>query len=241
MTRRLSAPRSSRPPRATPTFDRGEAVLVGRLTRRDETAYRQVVERLHTHLYRLARAHVGDAATAEDIVQDTWLAVVSGVDGFRRGSSLRTWTMSIAKNLAINTATRDARCQPLATPLTDGELGAEAMWTRPAQSPEETLLAREKQDAIARAIAALPPKQRKILTLRDLEGATREEACRHVEVSAANQRVLLHRARAKVRTRLALADGVADPSPSAASEAATAERRTRVIDVEGASAPLHGA
>jgi RNA polymerase sigma-70 factor (ECF subfamily) len=220
MTHRLPAPRSTRPPRATPTFDRGEAVLVGRLTRRDETAYRQVVELLHTHLYRLARAHVGDAATAEDIVQETWLAVVSGVDGFRRGSSLRTWTMSIARNLAINTATRDARCRPLAAPLTEGELGAEAMWTRPAQSPEETLLAREKRDAIARAIAALPPKQRKILTLCDLEGATREEACRHVEVSAGNQRVLLHRARAKVRTRLAQADAFADPSPSAASEAA---------------------
>ena len=220
MTRRLPAPRSTRPPGATPNLDHDEAVLLGRLTRRDETAYRQVVERLHTHLYRLARAHVGDAATAEDIVQDTWLAVVSGLDGFRRGSSLRTWTMSIARNLAINTATRDARCQPLAAPLTEGELGAVAMWTRPAQSPEETLLAREKQDAIARAIAALPPKQRRILTLRDLEGATREEACRHVEVSAGNQRVLLHRARAKVRTRLAQAQAVADPSPSSASEAA---------------------
>ena len=220
MTRRLSAPRSSRPPRATPTFDRGEAVLVGRLTRRDETAYRQVVERLQTHLYRLARAHVGDAATAEDIVQETWLAVVSGVDGFRRGSSLRTWTMSIARNLAIDMATRDARCPPLAAPMSEGELGAGVMWTRPAQSPEETLLAREKRDAIARAIAALPPQQRKILTLCDLEGATREEARRHVEVSAGNQRVLLHRARAKVRTRLAQADAVAGPSPSAASEAA---------------------
>jgi RNA polymerase sigma-70 factor (ECF subfamily) len=220
MTRRLPAPRSTRPPRAIPTFDRGEAVLVGRLTRRDETAYRQVVDRLHTHLYRLARAHVDDAATAEDIVQDTWLAVVSGVDGFRRGSSLRTWTMSIARNLAINTATRDARCRPLAAPVTEDELGAGAMWTRPAQSPEETLLAREERAAIARAIAALPPKQRKILTLLDLEGATREEACRHVEVSAGNQRVLLHRARAKVRTRVAQADLVADPSPSAASEAA---------------------
>ena len=220
MTHRLQAPRSTRPPRATPTFDRGEAVLVERLTRRDETAYRQVVERLHTHLYRLARAHVGDAATAEDIVQDTWLAVVSGVDGFRRGSSLRTWTMSIARNLAINTATRDARCPPLAAPLAEDELGAGAMWTRPAQGPEEALLAREKRDTIARAIAALPAKQRKILTLRDLEGATREEACRHVEVSAGNQRVLLHRARAKVRTRLAQAQAVADPSPSSASEAA---------------------
>ena len=220
MTHRLPAHRSTRPPRATPTFDRGEAVLVARLTRRDETAYRLVVERFHTHLYRLARAHVGDAATAEDIVQDTWLAVVSGLDGFRRGSSLRTWTMSIARNLAINTATRDARCQPLAAPLTEGELGAVAMWTRPAQSPEETLLAGERRDAIARAIAALPPKQRRILTLRDLEGATREEACRHVEVSAGNQRVLLHRARAKVRNRLAQADAVAGPSPSAASEAA---------------------
>jgi len=220
MTRRLPAPRSTRPPGATPNLDHDEAVLLGRLTRRDETAYRQVVERLHTHLYRLARAHVGDAATAEDIVQDTWLAVVSGVDGFRRGSSLRTWTMSIARNLAINTATRDARCQPLAAPLTEGELGAVAMWTRPAQSPEETLLAGERRDAIARAIAALPPKQRRILTLRDLEGATREEACRHVEVSAGNQRVLLHRARATVRTRLAQADAVADPSRSAASEAA---------------------
>ena len=220
MTRRLPAPRSTRPPGATPNFDHDEAVLVGRLTRRDETAYRLVVERLHTHLYRLARAHVGDAATAEDIVQDTWLAVVSGVDGFRRGSSLRTWTMSIARNLAINTATRDARCRPLGAPVTEGELGAEAMWTRPAQSPEETLLAREKRDAIARAIAALPPKQRKILTLCDLEGATREEACRQVEVSAGNQRVLLHRSRATVRTRLAQADAVADPGPSGASEAA---------------------
>ena len=220
MTRRLPAPRSTRPPGATPNLDHDEAVLLGRLTRRDETAYRQVVERLQTHLYRLARAHVGDAATAEDIVQDTWLAVVSGLDGFRRGSSLRTWTMSIARNLAINTATRDARCRPLAAPVTEGELGAKAMWTRPAQSPEETLLAREKRDAIARAIAALPPKQRRILTLRDLEGATREEACRHVEVSAGNQRVLLHRARATVRTRLAQADAVADPSRSAASEAA---------------------
>ena len=220
MTHRLPAPRSKRPPRATPTFDRGEAVLVGRLTRRDETAYRLVVERLHTHLYRLARTHVGDAATAEDIVQDTWLAVVSGVDGFRRGSSLRTWTMSIARNLAINTATRDARCPPLAAPLAEDELGAGAMWTRPAQGPEEALLAREKRDTIARAIAALPAKQRKILTLRDLEGATREEACRRVEVSAGNQRVLLHRARATVRTRLAQADAVADPGPSGASEAA---------------------
>src|SRR5439155_2467720 len=164
---------------------------------------------LDRHLYRVARGYVRDAATAEDVVQDTWLAIISGIHRFQRRSSLRTWASHIATKRAISTALLDARCRPLTSPPTDAEFGARTIWSRPAPTPEEALLARERRDAVARAIAALPARQRMVLTLRDLNGATSQEACREIGVSKGNQRVLLHRARSKVRIAVDAGDAMA--------------------------------
>jgi RNA polymerase sigma-70 factor, ECF subfamily len=191
-----------------------DAALVDALRNGDEAAYTELVERLGPSMLRLARVYVSSMAVAEEVVQEAWLAVLTGVDRFEGRSSLKTWVFRIVANKAKTRAEREGRTVPFsslgdAEPAVDpdrfvdtGEPG-KGPWATPPMSldrvPEDRLLAREARERIVAAIVALPPAQRVVITLRDVDGLTAEEACEVLGVSDGNQRVLLHRARSKVR------------------------------------------
>jgi len=190
-----------------------EARLLQALRDRDEEAFVELVDRLGPSMLRVARAYVPTRAVAEEVVQEAWLAVLTGLDRFEGRSSLRTWIFQIVANKAKTRAVREGRTLPFSSlggdePAVDparftDEGGGKGAWIEPPRSldavPEERLLARE---AVAAAIASLPPAQRAVIALRDVEGMRAEEACAVLEVSEGNQRVLLHRARSKVRAAL---------------------------------------
>lgn len=185
-----------------PTANPGtERDLVAALRRRDETAYRVMVRRYTPLMLRLARPHVPSQAIAEDVVQDTWMAVLLGIDAFQCRSRFTTWLMRILLNTARKRGVREH------TPVRWDALGAEPLSTEPlptAQaSPEATALSAEVRVVLEKAIRVLPDRQRTVLVLRDVEGWPAEEVCALLDVSANNQRVLLHRARSAVRATLA--------------------------------------
>ena len=211
--------------RTPPSADAGdERLLVQALRDRDERAFERVLERDYSAMLRTAMGYVGSRARAEEVVQETWLAVLSGIDDFEGRSSLRTWIFRILVNRARSCAAREARVVPVTSlgesregagrggtpyppdPLERGAVGAEpGFGAGPAAGAtgEELLLSRELRERIEGAIAALPPKQREVIVLRDVEGWSANEVCDMLDVSEANQRVLLHRARVKVRGLLA--------------------------------------
>jgi RNA polymerase sigma-70 factor, ECF subfamily len=199
----------------------GDAQLVAALRSGDQAAFADLVDRWGPALLRLARAHVPSQAVAEEVVQETWLAVLNGIDGFEGRSSLRTWVFGILLNQARTHGRRERRSLPFAAlrrraeegggPAVDperfqGRRGQRPGWwaapPAPWHDPEERLASAETQGALRDAIAALPPRQRDALLLRDVLGMSAEEACRVLGTSEGNQRVLLHRARAKVRSAL---------------------------------------
>jgi RNA polymerase sigma-70 factor (ECF subfamily) len=203
--------------------EHGDAALVDALLQRDEAAFVELVARYQGPLLRLALVYAGGRSVAEDIVQDTWLGVLQGIERFQRRSSFKTWLFRILVNRARTRAEREGRTVPFsalgdatmdsAEPAVPAErfLGADDPlwphhWAVPPKgwgsSPEEELLARETLHLIEDAIAALPPAQREIITLRDVEGWTAEEACNVLGITETNQRVLLHRARSRVRAAL---------------------------------------
>jgi RNA polymerase sigma-70 factor (ECF subfamily) len=190
-------------PRAGTTTDAGagERDLIAALRRRDETAYRVLVRRYTPLMLRLARPHVPSQAIAEDVVQDTWVAVLRGIDAFECRSRFSTWLMRILLNTARKRGVREH------TPVRWDALGAEPLPTDPipavGASPEATALSAETRVVLDNAIRALPDRQRTVLVLRDVEGWAAEEVCELLGISAGNQRVLLHRARAAVRVALA--------------------------------------
>jgi RNA polymerase sigma-70 factor (ECF subfamily) len=204
---------------ATPLHD---ASLVAALRRGDEAAFVGLVEQYQSSLLRLARLYVSDGAAAEDVVQETWLGLLRGLDRFEGRASLKTWLFRILVNRARTRAVRDARTSPFSTLV---ELETETVESaldparfRPADDPrwpghwllppspddlpEQRLLCEELTEEVRAAVAGLPPAQREVVTLRDIEGWTAEEVCRLLELSEANQRVLLHRGRSKVRAAL---------------------------------------
>jgi RNA polymerase sigma-70 factor, ECF subfamily len=152
---------------------------------------------------------------AEEVVQETWLAVFTGLERFEGRSSFKTWLFRILTNKAKTRGQREGRTLPFSAFAADGDEGEGAVdadrfvgpdgrhgghWAAPPRGvPEERLLAAEARARIESAIDALPPNQRAVITLRDVEGLSAEEACNVLGVSETNQRVLLHRARAKVR------------------------------------------
>jgi RNA polymerase sigma-70 factor (ECF subfamily) len=153
---------------------------------------------------------VSSRAVAEEVVQETWLAVLTGLERFEGRSSLKTWLFTILSNKAKTRGQREARTLPFSAFAADGDEEDTAVdadrfvrggaWGAPPRGiPEERLLAGEARARIDRAIAALPTNQRAVITLRDVEGLSAEEACNVLGLSETNQRVLLHRARAKVR------------------------------------------
>ncbi len=194
--------------------------LVERLRRREEAAFIELVERYHGSLVRLAQSFVSTRAAAEDVAQETWVGVLNGIDRFEARSALKTWLFRILVNRAKSRGVRDARCLPFSSLVSaaeedegpsieperfngDGHRWA-GHWSAPPKGweGEERVLARETREVIRRAIEHLPPAQRTVISLRDVEGLDSEEVCALLELSEGNQRVLLHRARTKVRKAL---------------------------------------
>lgn len=176
----------------------GESALLEALRRGDEGAFAGLVSEHDASLRRLARLYVANAAIAEEVVQETWLAVIRGIWAFEGRSSLKTWIFRILVNRAKTRAALRSRGESEASPSDPEELDAPA----PGPSPEQTLLARELGVTLRRVIDGLPPNLRTVLWLRDVEGWTSEDVCNVLAIQETNQRVLLHRARSRVRTAL---------------------------------------
>jgi RNA polymerase sigma-70 factor (ECF subfamily) len=172
--------------------------LVEALRRGDESAFASLVDSLGPTLLRMARLHVPDQASAEEVVQETWLAVLAGIDRFECRSSLKTWIFAILVNLARTAGERESRSRPLSS-FDDGlAMIEERAAGRCEAEPEERALARFDRARIEAAIAALPERQRILITLRDVCGFDAHEACELLALTPVNQRVLLHRARRRV-------------------------------------------
>jgi len=195
-----------------------ELRLLARLRAGDEQAFAELVDRCHGTMLAVALAHVRTRASAEEVVQEAWLGVIRGLDRFEGRSSLKTWILRIVVNIAKTRGVREARSLPFTALEGDGQPAVDprrfrgpedpytggwkvfpANWHR---LPDETLHQRETLALIVAAIAALPPAQRAVIRMRDVEGCSSEEVCAALEVSEGNQRVLLHRARSRVRAAL---------------------------------------
>jgi RNA polymerase sigma-70 factor (ECF subfamily) len=197
-----------------------DAALVAALRAGDEEAFMAIAQAWGPQMLRVALMYVSSVAVAEDVVGETWLAVLRGIDGFEGRSSLRTWVFRILANRARTRGAREARSVPFSS--LGGELGADepavdpdrflgdgSRWPghwasapQPFDQPEERLLADETRRVVEDAIARLPPAQRAVITLRDVEHWDPADVSEALEVSEGNQRVLLHRARSKVRGAL---------------------------------------
>lgn len=195
----------------------GEAALLARLRAGDERAFAALVDAYHSRLTRLAGTFVKSAAVAEEVAQETWLAVVTGIDRFEGRSTLKTWLFRVLVNRARTRGAREARSLPLSSlgAAEDGEPAVDparfdgrGRWTAPPQSwdldtPEALLLGEETRACLEAAIAELPERQRLVLLLRDVEGISADEVCNILDVAETNQRVLLHRARSALHRALA--------------------------------------
>ena len=208
----------------------GEAALVADLRRGDESAFRSLFDAHNSSLLRLARTYSPTPALAEEIVQETWVGVVKGIDGFEGRSSLKTWIFRILANVARTKATREARTIPFSAAAADEETdtgldpdrffaadhpryaGHWKLGPTPWGLPEERLLSDEMRQVLITAIDALPPAQREVITLRDIGGWPADEVCNALAISESNQRVLLHRARTKVRTAVEAELGAVAPT-----------------------------
>ena len=184
-----------------------EMRLVEGLRNRDEQAFEQLIHMYQSALVRVAQMYVSSRAIAEDVVQESWLAVLNGIDRFEGRSSLKTWIFRIVANRAKTRGQREARSRPFSSlepePSVDPDRFVGGHWaTFPESWPEERLLGAEALRVIGEAIEALPPSQRAVITLRDIQGWSAEEVRNALELSETNERVLLHRARAKVRAAL---------------------------------------
>jgi RNA polymerase sigma-70 factor (ECF subfamily) len=187
----------------------------------DEAAFTALVERYHSSLFRVAMIYVRNRAVAEEVVQETWLGVLTGLERFESRSLLKTWIFRILTNRAKTRAERERRTVPFSALASEDEAAGPSVdparfrggndpwaahWAAPPSSwedvPEHRLLAGETRRVIDESIGALPPMQAQVITLRDVEGWNSDDVCGLLGISEANQRVLLHRARSKVRAAL---------------------------------------
>jgi len=213
--------RSSRgepgPPAEAGRADRATvtAILAG-----DEAGFRSLVEQNHRRMVRLARCFVSSEATAEEVVQETWLAVIQGgLERWEGRASLRSWILAIVANRARSRGACDARTIPFSAFGRWGDEGGPALdpdrfhppnhatwpghFRRPLDRwPSDRLESRELLDRVRTAIEALPPQQRAVITMRDVSGCESAEACAALGISEGNQRVILHRARCRVRAAI---------------------------------------
>lgn len=192
-----------------------DAALVERLIAGDQAAFASLIERYHGSLVRVAMLFVADHATAQEVAQETWIGVLNGISEFEKRSSLKTWIFRILTNRAKTRGVREGRSIPFSALGTDenepavdpGRFDAKNMWSDPPvmwneDTPEKLLLRREAVACMEKALAELPAQQRAVVTLRDVEELDADEVCQLLEISEGNQRVLLHRARAKIRRAL---------------------------------------
>ena len=217
MERRVSAAQVERR-----TAGADERRIVEAIGAGDEEAFVQLVQLHGATMLRVAQLYVTSRAVAEEVVQEAWLGVLVGIERFEGRSSLKTWLFRILANRAQSRAAAEGRSVPFSA-LSDEEVAAAELsvdrarfhgpgarwadhWTsspkRWSELPEESALLRETVEVVERTVASLPPAQRAVVTLRDLVGWSADEACELLEISAANQRVLLHRGRTKVRQAL---------------------------------------
>jgi RNA polymerase sigma-70 factor (ECF subfamily) len=196
--------------------DRANDELLDAIESGNEEAFSELVKRWSSVMLRLALAHGADRAVAEEVVQEAWLVVLRDLSRFERRSSLRTWVLGIVVNIARSRARSERRSIPVS--LGDVEHAVDQARFEPSDAPrwpdhwavppvpwptpEDALLAGEVRRVIFEAVADLPSAQQEVLVLRDLEGASAEETCNVLGLSDTNQRVLLHRARSRVRSAL---------------------------------------
>jgi RNA polymerase sigma-70 factor, ECF subfamily len=196
--------------------------LVEALQSGNESAFVSLIDRYHTSMLRLAMIFVPSQAVAEEVVQETWMGMLQGLDRFEGRSSLKTWIFRILTNRAKTRAQREGRSVPFSSlseftselyePAVEPERfnGPDQQWPGHWVSfprswdeiPEERIISQETMTRIQEAIDILPSRQREVITLRDIEGCSSDEACNLLGVSEVNQRVLLHRARSRVRRAL---------------------------------------
>jgi RNA polymerase sigma-70 factor (ECF subfamily) len=196
-----------------------EAVLLDRLRAGDEQAFEELVDGHYPTMLAVARGYVKSRAVAEEVVQEAWVGVLKGLDRFEGRSSLRTWIIRIVVNIAQTRGAREARSVPLSSLAPDGQEPAveperfrgrqdsfAGHWRRYPLNwealPEQALFGRETLDVVMAAVTALPPAQRQVIALRDISGWSAEDVCDALDITAGNQRVLLHRARSRVRATL---------------------------------------
>jgi len=194
-----------------------DLALVERLRAGDEAAFMMLVEQHQAPMLRIARMYVSTQAAAEEVVSEAWVGILKGLDRFAGRSSLRTWMYRIVANIAKTRGQRDGRTIPFSS-LEGGDDGVDPEWFQSAAErspggwrthpedwrgiPEERLEGRETLERIGRAIDDLPPMQAEVLRLRDVLGWSSEEVRNALDLSETNQRVLLHRARSRVRRAL---------------------------------------
>ncbi len=199
---------------------RADQQLIERLRAGDDTTFTHLIDQYHASMVRIAAIYVNEYAVAEEVVQDTWIAVLKGLDRFEGRSSFKTWVFTILTNRAKTRATRESRYIPLElsdepddsasisnhfyTPShVDASVYSDG-WVPPSWDniPETRLLGHETRDIIFSTIDSLPPNQQQVIRLRDIDGFSAEEVCNMMQLSESNQRVLLHRARGRVRQAL---------------------------------------
>jgi RNA polymerase sigma-70 factor (ECF subfamily) len=180
--------------------------LVSRLLTGDEALFASLVEGWQSGLLRLAEALTGSAATAEEVVQETWESVLKSLETFDGRSSLRTWVHRVCAHLALGRARQHVRSPLPGGPAVDPEcFDADGSWRDlprrwSEEAPEALVARRGVMDCIRRAMVTLPGHQRAVITLRDGQGFSSEEACEILGVTELHQRMLLHRARTRVRS-----------------------------------------
>ena len=191
--------------------DREGDEIVERLRSGDEAAFRLLVRKYHAPMVSFARSFLRDRSAAEEAVQDSWIAVMSGIAAFEGRSSLKSWMFAIVANKARTKAKRDGRMVPFADfggpdePAVDAErFTAEGSWQSPPASwagitPERIVAGRQLLAHVIAVLDTLPAAQRTVVTLRDIEGLDAPDVCAVLEISEANQRILLHRGRSRVR------------------------------------------
>jgi RNA polymerase sigma-70 factor, ECF subfamily len=186
-----------------------EGDLLERLQAGDEEAFACLVDRHHAAMVRVARTYVRSQAVAEEVAQEAWLGLLRGLDRFEGRSSLRTWLFRIVANRAISAGRHESQHLPVG----DSELGDDSgrfsqdgWWATPpvhwADEAVDRMVAPEVAARVRQLVAELPPAQRQVVTLRDVEGLPSADVCAILGISEGNQRVLLHRARARIRQHL---------------------------------------
>jgi RNA polymerase sigma-70 factor (ECF subfamily) len=211
----MSPEQAVRPARSTGSDERALAALRAG----DEGTFRDLFARHYPGMKRLARGYVSSDAVAEEVIQETWLAVVTGIETFQGRSALTTWIFSILINQARTHCARERRAMPFSS-MAPGDPGQPAVdpdrfqrdddawpghWAtppRPWEKPDRRLLSLEARERLKHALDQLPERQRLIVALRDVDGLTAEEVCERLRLSPENQRVLLHRGRSRLRAVL---------------------------------------